>query len=173
LAVPAESVGQVLSVGGCVAKPGSVARVEVSVDSGVKGVASAEVALQFIGTPGDAPPVAFPGGTEYGVVPPGGAFAVIAAATGQVELVVAGARAGDGPGVLFAVPVAISEQARTGHSYVVLVLRAVLRDVLGNQIRVTPLSGVVTIALRGDLDGDGRIGPADATLALQFAVGSR
>lgn len=173
LALAAASLGQTLSVTGGVAKPGDVARVEVGVDAGVKGVAYALVVLQFIGTPADAPPVAFAGGSGYGVVPSGAAFVVTTSTMGQVELTVSGDKAGDGPGVLFSVPVAISGQARTGHSYVVLVVRATLRDVFGNEIRATPLSGVVTVALRGDLDGDGLLDPADATLALQFAVGNR
>lgn len=173
LALARASVGQTLSVSGGVAKPGDVARVEVGVDAGVKGIAYAQVVLQFIGTPADAPPVVFPGGAWYGVVPPGAGFVVTTSTTGQIELTVSADKAGDGPGALFTVPVAISGQARTGHSYVVLVVRAALRDVLGNEIRATPLSGVVTVALRGDLDGDGRLTPADPTLALQFATGKR
>ena len=49
-----------------------------------------------------------------------------------------------------------------------------LADADGNSIDATPMSGVFVVGtVKGDLNGDNKITPADAAIALQIAVDSR
>ncbi|MGQ9525435.1 MAG: hypothetical protein ACUVTZ_11440, partial [Armatimonadota bacterium] len=144
--VPA--VAQTVTVGEYTANPGDTVRVDVRVDAAVRGVAGAQIVLDFkTVTPAGSPGLtADPAGLIYGVIPAGGLMQANVAVPGQLSVAIAAISGGDGPGVLLSVPIKVPEDAVPGAVYQLNLTTAELSDINGDVIQTTSVGGSITIA---------------------------
>lgn len=140
-------VAQTISVGEYIANPGDTVRVEISVDAAVRGVAGAQVLLDFkTVTPAGGPNlVADAAGVTYGVIPAGGLMQVNANVPGQVNVAIAAIEGGNGPGVLLTIPIKVPVDAVLGSVYQLNLAVAELNDVNGDVIPTTAVGGKITV----------------------------
>jgi len=172
---------QVLKVGDYSAAPGEIVPVQITVDAGIKGLAGAQVVLNTATvTPAGAPEI-FPtsdADVTYGVVPPGGFLSVGLRNPSEVNLALVNSKTGDGPGVLFTIPFQVPEIAIKDSVYQLNITTADLITLAGDSIPCTPVGGTITVNKAvgpklGDVNEDGIVTVADASLALRIAVGIR
>jgi len=144
--VPA--VAQTVAVGEYTANPGDTVRVEVRVDAAVRGVAGAQIVLDFkTVTPAGGPGLTVdPSGLIYGVIPAGGLVQANASVPGQLTVAIASINGGDGPGVLLSVPVKVPEDAVRGAVYQLNLATAELSDINGDVLPTTSVGGSITVA---------------------------
>lgn len=166
-APPQPPVG-VIRVENAAGPPGGVATVVISADANVKTVAGVGLNIRFDSrlrlsaqdvSAGDL------------LAEPLTAFN---AEAGQAILGFVSTRDSSGPGVLARLGFHIPRDAVPGQTFSVELVSADVNDAAGNVLPVNVQSGVVSVVTarrRGDVNGDGLVNIADATLALRAAVG--
>lgn len=148
LLIVAPAVAQTVTVGEYTANPGETVKVDVAVDAAVKGVAGAQLTLDYSTvTPAGGPSlVVDPSGATYGVIPANGLIEVNTDNPGVVGVGIAATTGGDGPGVLFSIPVKVPADAAPGAVYQLNLTFAELNDIEGNVIKTTAVGGKITVA---------------------------
>lgn len=161
-----------LSIADASGAPGTLVPVTLQATDSFQGVHRVSVSV-CVSAPTGASPAAL-----STVVTPKGLFAaakatVVAQSPTEITLVLDNATAAAGPGELATMAVSLPPDAPVGARYILTVTSASV-SVAG---KVSPASGTgayVTVrsaVVKGDVNGDGKVTVADASLALRMAVG--
>lgn|GEM_PF-1511463 len=175
LVTPTSVAAMALTVQPASGLPGQMINVGIKANSAVSGIFGANLKVTLTPLiPSYAPPLTFgpASAVKTGIIVPidGIAFAQAASPT-VAQVGVAALTQIDGPGTLLTVPVQIPQNAQQWTTYNVHIEGTVVMNGVDVPIKTNDGAVMVRIRLLGDLNGDGRITPADATLAIRVAIG--
>lgn len=156
-------------------RPGAVTVVEIVANDKVAGIMGANLAFTFYkATPPTAPAPALTSEDEVKpgpIAPPDTLVGARTQGSAQVNIALAATTEIRGPGVLLTAPIRVPSTAAAGTVYTLEITGTVVMNGVDVPIRTVPGTLTVRLRERGDVNGDGFVTAADATLALRIVVG--